>query len=92
MNAPAARKRKAAGPQATRFVRASVTVDAALHAAWSAAASLSGMDRNAFAVEALKKALEGIVVVDRRKPSDRLKNDDRLDQRIERSSDQVEAA
>jgi hypothetical protein len=50
------------------------------------------MDRNAFAVEALKKALEGIVVVDLRKPSDRLKVDDRLDQRTEISSDEVEAA
>jgi hypothetical protein len=29
------------------------------------------MDRNAFAVEALKEALRGIIVVDRRKTSDR---------------------
>lgn len=58
---------------------------------WSAAASLSGMDRNEFAVEALKKALEGIVVVDRRKASDRLKAEDRLDQRSEIISDEVEA-
>jgi hypothetical protein len=50
------------------------------------------MDRNAFAVEALKKALEGIVVVDRRKPSDRLKNDDRLEQRVEINADDVGAA
>jgi hypothetical protein len=67
-------------------------VDSALHARWSVAANLSGMDRNAFAVEALKKALEGIVVVDRRKPSDRLKNDDRLEQRVEINADDVGAA
>jgi hypothetical protein len=69
-----------------------VTVDAALHARWSAAASLAGLDRNAFAVEALKRALEGIIVVDRRKPSDRVKTDDRSDQRSEISSDEMEAA
>jgi hypothetical protein len=35
------------------------------------------MDRNAFAVDALKRTLEGIVVVDRRKVSDRFKIDER---------------
>jgi hypothetical protein len=50
------------------------------------------MDRNAFAVKALKRALEGIVVVDRRKGSDRLKIDDRPDQRTEISADEAEAA
>ncbi len=40
------------------------------------------MDRNAFAVDALKRALEGIVVVDRRKTADRVKTHDRPDLRI----------
>jgi hypothetical protein len=50
------------------------------------------MDRNAFEVEVLKRSLEGIVVVDRRKSSDRLKHDDRPDQRTAMNSDEVEAA
>jgi hypothetical protein len=50
------------------------------------------MDRNAFEVEVLKRSLEGIVVVDRRKSSDRLKHDDRPDQRTAMNSDEVDAA
>lgn len=51
-------------------VRASLTVGVDLHARWSAAASLRGMDRNAFAVEALTEALKGLVIIDRRGKSD----------------------
>ena len=50
------------------------------------------MDRNAFAVDALKRALEGIVVVDRRKTADRVKTHDRPDLRIPISSDEADAA
>lgn len=92
MNAPTPRKRKPAGPQSARVVKASVSVDVALDARSCAAASLSGMDRNAFAVEALKRALEGIVAVDRRKTSDRIKVADRPDQQTATSSDEAEAA
>lgn len=67
---PAPRSRKSAAPQAGRTVKASLLVDVETHARWSAAASLGGMTNNAFAVEALKAALKGIVVVDRRKSGD----------------------
>jgi hypothetical protein len=92
VNAPTPRKRKPASPQSGRIVKASVSVDVALHARWCAAASLSGIARNAFAVEALKRALEGIVIVDRRKTSDRIKTDDRPDLRTPISNDKAEAA
>jgi predicted exporter len=92
VNAPTPRKRKHAGPPSGRIVKASVSVDVALHARWCAAASLSGVDRNAFAVEALKRALEGIIVVDRRKTSDRINTDYRRDQQTATTSDEAEAA
>ncbi len=53
------------------MVKASVLVDARTHALWSACASLSGMDRSAFAAEAIKQACSGIILVDRRKGPDR---------------------
>lgn len=78
VKSPAPRKRTSAGPQARTSVKASLLVDVETHARWSAAAALRGMDRNAFAVEALKEALRGIIVVDRRKSSDRSAYTDRL--------------
>jgi hypothetical protein len=60
------RRRKAAAPEKRRYVKATVTVDVRTHALWSAAAALRGMDRSAFAVEALTSALKGLVLVDRR--------------------------
>ncbi len=65
--ASAPRTRKSATPHAGRSVKASLLVDVETHARWAAAASLRGMTNNAFAVEALKEALRGIIVVDRRK-------------------------
>jgi hypothetical protein len=58
-------RRTPAGATARKFVKASILVDVELHARWSAAASLRGMDRSAFAVEALRTACKGIVVIDR---------------------------
>jgi hypothetical protein len=58
-------------------VKASILVGVELHARWSAAASLRGMDRSAFAVEAIAEACKGIIVVDRRKSSDRVDKSDR---------------
>lgn len=66
MSAPTPRVRKLAAPQPRKSVKASISVDVALHARWSAAASLAGMDRSAYAVEALKEKLAGLVLVDRR--------------------------
>jgi hypothetical protein len=73
-------------------VSASVTVDAALHARWSAAASLAGLDRNGFAVDALKRALEGIIVADRRRSSDPVNTDERPGQGSRIRFDEMEAA
>jgi hypothetical protein len=92
VSSPAPRKRKTAVPQGRTSVKASLLVDVETHARWSAAASLRGMDRNAFAVEALKEALRGIVVVDRRKGSDRSVGKDRPDLEGELSSDDEIAA
>ena len=65
------RRRSPAGATARKPVKASILVDVELHARWSAAASLRGMDRSAFAVEALRSACKGIIVIDKsRKPAD----------------------
>jgi hypothetical protein len=61
-NAP---RRNPAGSQARKTVKTSVSVDVSLHAKWSAAASLRGMDRNAFAVEAITAATKGIIIIDK---------------------------
>jgi hypothetical protein len=66
---PTPRQRKSAVPPAGKSVKASLLVDVELHARWAAAAALRGMDRNAFAVEALTAALKGIHIIDRRKQS-----------------------
>jgi hypothetical protein len=47
-------RRKSAVPPIGKTIKASSCVDVELHARWSAAASLRGMDRSAFAVEALR--------------------------------------
>ncbi len=69
-----ARKR----PQERLTVKASIVVDARTHALWSACASLSGVDRSAFAVEAIRVACQGLILVDKRKPRDQVKISDRL--------------
>ena len=48
-----------------------MVVDVELHARWSAAASLRGMDRSAWAAEVLAEALKGFLIIDRRKGSGR---------------------
>jgi hypothetical protein len=73
-------------------VKASVLVDVELHARWSAAAALRGIDRSAFAAEAIREACRGIVVVDRRKSVDRSGNSDRPSLATEISPDAEEAA
>jgi hypothetical protein len=64
------RRRTSAEAPARKSVKTSLVVDVELHARWSAAASLRGMDRNAFAVECLRGALKGIVIIDRRRSHD----------------------
>lgn len=59
------RRRTPAGASARKSVKASILVDVELHARWSAAAALRGMDRSAFAVEALRAACKGIIVIDK---------------------------
>ncbi len=75
------RRRTPAGATARKSVKASILVDVELHARWSAAASLRGMDRSAFAVEALRTACKGIIIIDKsRKPADEVvpsESDDR---------------
>ncbi len=61
------RRRAPAGATVRKSVKASILVDVELHARWSAAASLRGMDRSAFAVEALRAATKGIIVIDKTK-------------------------
>ncbi len=68
MSAQQPRTRKPADPAVRRSVKTSLTVDADLHARWSAAASLRGLDRNAFAAEALRIACKHIVIHDRSRP------------------------
>lgn len=60
------RRRKPAAAAPRKLVKATVSIDVETHARWAAAAALRGMDRSAFAVEALKVALKGIVLFDRR--------------------------
>jgi hypothetical protein len=77
MATPAPRRRKPADAAKGATVKSSLIVSRHLHCRWHAAASLSGMTANAFAVEALTVALRGIVVHDRRKLADRAMIDDR---------------
>lgn len=61
------KRRKSTDPSTRKQVKTSLLVDVELHAKWSAAASLSGVDRNAFAVGVLTEALKGVFIIDRRK-------------------------
>ena len=69
MAAQPSKRGKSADAPKPRTIKTSLTVDVSLHARWSAAASLREQDRNAFAVEALRAALKGIVIVDRSRKS-----------------------
>jgi hypothetical protein len=74
------RRRAPAGASARKSVKASILVDVELHARWSAAASLRGMDRSAFCVEALRAACKGIIVIDKsRKPAGEVDPPDEVD-------------
>jgi hypothetical protein len=77
MATPAPRRRKPAFASVRTHVKASLIVSRDLHTRWHAAASLSGVTANAFAVEVLAEALRGIIVVDRRKSSDPGESEDR---------------
>lgn len=81
----AAKKRKRPGDDLC--VKASILIGVREHALWSACASMRRMDRSAFAVEAIVQACQGIILVDRRKPTDRLKAIDRLDAELPVSLD-----
>lgn len=59
-------------------VKASITIGVRDHALWGACASLSRMDRSAFAVAAIKAACSGLILVDRRRPAGQAKGEDRL--------------
>lgn len=50
-------------------VRASITIDVATYARWSAAAALARVDRSEFAVNAIAEACRGLFLTDRRKPA-----------------------
>src|SRR3954453_6420754 len=89
---PSPRQRKPAIPPTGRIVKASVSVRAELHARWAAAAALSGMDRNAFAVAAITEAVKGIHIMDRRKSSGPVGSIDRQGPALGISSDDEEAA
>jgi hypothetical protein len=86
------RKRKTAAPQAERTVKTSIVMGASLHLQLAAAAAIAGVDRNALVVEILTEALRGLVVVDRRKPSDRSVGEDRPELGIEARNSDQEAA
>lgn len=73
------RGRKTAAADQSRTVKASLLCDVETHARWSAAASLRGMTNNAFALEALKEALRGLVIIDRRKSGGRVESDSPVD-------------
>ena len=62
----------------SRLIKASLIIDADLHARWSACASLRNVPRNAIAVDALEAALKGIVCFDRLRKSDRSTSSNRV--------------
>lgn len=92
MSAPTPRRRKSAVPPSGRYVKASILVDVELHARWAAAAALRSMDRSAFAVEAIREACKGIVLVDRRKSNGSTVGKDRPVLEAEISSEGEESA
>lgn len=73
----AKKKRRRTGLEMTR---ASIVIDVATYARWSAAACLARMDRSEFAVNAIDEACRGLFLTDRRKPNDRVKLSDRPDE------------
>lgn len=79
MSVPIPRRRKPAVPLSGKTVKASILVGVELHARWAAAAALRGMDRSAFAVEAIAEACKGIIVVNKGRKSDRVNDADRLE-------------
>lgn len=90
--ATAPNRRKSAVTQAERTVKATVVVDVDLHVRWAAAAAMAGMDRSAWAAAVLKDALRGVVVMDRRKTSDRSDTKDRPSLESPLDSDDEKAA
>lgn len=73
------KQRKFVNPPSSKRIKSSVSVDVALHARWSACASLAGMDRSAFAAHAIEQACKGVHIIDRRKTADPVNVDDRTD-------------
>lgn len=74
---PAPRRRKSAVTQEARTVKTTVVIDADTHVRWAAAAAMANMDRSAWAAAVIREACRGIVVMDRRKTSDRSEGKDR---------------
>lgn len=74
---PAPRRRKSAVTQEARTVKTTVVIDADTHVRWAAAAAMANMDRSAWAAAVIREAVRGIVVMDRRKTSDRSDTKDR---------------
>ena len=62
-----ARRRKTEDTQEGRSVKVSCSLDVATHARLCAAASLRGVSISTYIEDAVKEALKGIVVIDRRK-------------------------
>jgi hypothetical protein len=73
-------------------VKASILVGVELHARWAAAAALRGMDRSAFAVEAIEAACKGIHIIDRRKTAGPVGYIDRQGPALGISTDDEDAA
>jgi hypothetical protein len=92
MASPAPRRRRSAVAPISATVKSSIVVSRELHSRWQAAASIAGMTANAFAVDALSEALRGIVIVDRRKTSDRPDTSDRPVLGLSVDSDEENAA
>lgn len=67
MSTQPTRRRGSAAPTGRKFVMASVRLDVATHARVSAAAALAGMDKSAWMSRAITEALQGVIVIDRRK-------------------------
>ncbi len=70
------RGKASANPPTSAIVRISVPIGVGDHAKLCAAAALQQRDRSALAAEILSRALRGIAIVDRRKPSDTSEPDD----------------
>ena len=87
MQTAATRARKAAKPQLSRTVKASIPVPLDLHIRWGACAAMAGKDRAAFAVEILEEATRWLVLSDRRKAAGQ---DTKLDRQGEASPVSVE--